>query len=239
MPLTSIATRSMAGVRHGRRRARTQSRRHPGWAGNWLNDHTVHTHGFAWWPPTATGAAGRGRCLPSAYPADRDPPRFEPRIISASSRPTIPSSVVAGQGPRVSSTIPTTPPLRPEEHDPCRSGCRLPFPRQAAYAVSTASSTSCLSDAVGSGLGSSITARRSSWVQRVAPWLTSTATRIRRSSAARCWIVDGYTTRANYPTRAGEPRPRPPRIPHHSRCPASPPSEPGRSTTFATRSRRP
>ena len=121
---------------------------------------------------------------------------------SASSRRTTPSSGRPRAPRRVSSTSPTArPPGRPTRRTPVEGGVPIGnLPVKVAYAIKYREMNFLLSDAVNadSRLLDHRTPRDR--VQRVAPWLTLDGNAYPAVVDNKVqWIVDGYTTTADYP----------------------------------------
>ncbi|MFN8031039.1 MAG: UPF0182 family protein [Dermatophilaceae bacterium] len=182
----------------------------PGGPGNWLNDHTVYTHGFGL---VAAYGNRRGVDGQPVFAVRNIPPtetlgKFEPRIYFGEQSPDY--SIVGGlpgKAPRELDYPDDASPQGQANTTYAGSG-GVPigsFLRQAAYAVKYREFNFLLSDAVGSG--SKILDHRTPLerVQRVAPWLTLDGNPYPALVDGKVlWIVDGYTTTANYPYSALE-----------------------------------
>jgi uncharacterized membrane protein (UPF0182 family) len=171
---------------------------------NWLNDHTVYTHGFG---VVAAYGNQRGADGQPVFFEQNIPPvgplaQFEPRVYFGELSPAY--SIVGG-----------APASRPREFDyPDSSaagqknntyngsgGVQLnSLARKMAYALEYRELKFMLSDAVNSQ--SRILDHRTPLerVQRVAPWLTLDGNPYPAVVGGRIqWIIDGYTTSADYP----------------------------------------
>lgn len=171
---------------------------------NWLNDHTVYTHGFG-----LVAAYGNKRASDGSpvYAVDNIPPsdtlgEFEPRIYFGEQSPTY--SIVGGaegENPREFDYPDGSAQGQQNNTYAGSGGVRIgSFFRQAAYAIKYREVNFLLSDAVGDH--SRILDHRTPLerVQRVAPWLTLDGNPYPAIVDGRVlWIVDGYTTSANYP----------------------------------------
>lgn len=171
---------------------------------NWLNDHTVYTHGFG-----LVAAYGNKRASDGSpvYAVDNIPPsktlgEFEPRIYFGEQSPSY--SIVGsteGEAPREFDYPDGSAQGQQKNTYAGSGGVRIgSFLRQAAYAIKYREVNFLLSDAVGSA--SRILDHRQPLerVQRVAPWLTLDGNPYPAIVEGKVvWIVDGYTTTANYP----------------------------------------
>lgn len=167
---------------------------------NWLNDHTVYTHGFG--VVAAKGNTreddGRPTYFESTIGTTGQLGEYEPRIYFGESSPEY--SVVGG-GTKKEFDYP----------DPNgtgqinytyrgKGGVKLDPARRLAYALKYREINFLLSDAVTSE--SRIVDHRTprERVQRVAPWLTLDGNAYPAVVDGRVlWILDGYTTSAQYP----------------------------------------
>ena len=173
---------------------------------NWLNDHTVYTHGFGFIGAYGNRRTGEGdpqffsNGFTTKGPAGVE---YEPRIYFGEQSPTY-SIVGAPEG------------AKPREFDypddqgeggqanttfDGDGGVRIgSFIRKVAYAVKYREPKFLLSDAVNSEsriLDHRMPRER---VERVAPWLTIDGNAYPAVVDGRVkWIVDGYTTTARYP----------------------------------------
>ena len=173
---------------------------------NWLNDHTVYTHGFGFIGAYGNRRTGEGdpqffsNGFSTKGPAGVE---YEPRIYFGEQSPTY-SIVGAPEG------------AKPREFDypddqgeggqanttfDGDGGVRIgSFIRKVAYAVKYREPKFLLSDAVNSEsriLDHRMPRER---VERVAPWLTIDGNAYPAVVDGRVkWIVDGYTTTARYP----------------------------------------
>lgn len=171
---------------------------------NWLNDHTVYTHGFG-----LVAAYGNKRASDGSpvFAVSNIPPsttlgEFEPRIYFGEQSPTY--SIVggaAGDNPREFDYPDGSAQGQQNNTYAGKGGVPIgSFLRQAAYAVKYREVNFLLSDAVGSN--SRILDHRTPLerVSRVAPWLTLDGNPYPAIVDGKVlWIVDGYTTSANYP----------------------------------------
>ncbi|MDF2093464.1 UPF0182 family protein [Knoellia sp. 3-2P3] len=171
---------------------------------NWLNDHTVYTHGFGLVAAYGNRRGEDGQ--PVFYQQNIPPvgklPTFEPRIYFGEKSPTY-SIVGASEG------------TRPREFDyPDSSAAGQKnntyngsggveigsFMRQAAYAIKYRELKFLLSDAVNEDSRLLYTREPLERVKKVAPWLTLDGNPYPAVVGGRIqWIVDGYTTSADYP----------------------------------------
>ncbi|HEV7173390.1 UPF0182 family protein [Pedococcus sp.] len=171
---------------------------------NWLNDHTVYTHGFGVVAAYGNqrGADGQPVFFEQNIPTVGPLPPFEPRIYFGEQSPEY--SIVGGPSGS-----------RPREFDypdssvagqknntyTGKGGVQLSsFARKVAYALQYRELNFILSDTVNSD--SRLLDHRSPLerVQRVAPWLTLDGNPYPAVVGGRIqWIIDGYTTSADYP----------------------------------------
>ena len=172
---------------------------------NWLNDHTVYTHGFGVVAAYGNkrGAGGEPVFATKNIPPTGDLPDFEPRIYFGEQSPLY--SIVGNSKDAA--------PLEFDYQD--KSGQKnntyagvggVPignFLRQAAYAVKYREVNFLLSNTVG-GQSRILDHRRpQERVQRVAPWLTLDGNPYPTIVDGRVqWVVDGYTTSDHYPYAA-------------------------------------
>lgn len=171
---------------------------------NWLNDHTVYTHGFG-----VVAAYGNKRDSDGqpVFAVRNIPPtgalgEFEPRIYFGEQSPEY--SIVGGtaqEAPREFDYPDSSPQGQKNNTYAGSGGVQIgSFVRQAAYAVKYRELNFLLSNAVGSGSRILDHRRPLERVQRVAPWLTLDGNPYPALIDGRVqWIVDGYTTTANYP----------------------------------------
>lgn len=171
---------------------------------NWLNDHTVYTHGFG-----VVAAYGNKRDRDGQpvfaqrnIPPTGDLPDFEPRIYFGERSPEY--SIVggaAGSTPREFDYPDSSPQGQKNTTYTGTGGVPIgSFLRQAAYAVKYREVNFLLSDAVGKE--SRLIDHRAPLerLKRVAPWLTLDGNPYPAIVGGRVlWIVDGYTTSAHYP----------------------------------------
>ena len=171
---------------------------------NWLNDHTVYTHGYG-----AVAAYGNQRTAdgePVFYERNIPPSgalgEYEPRVYFGEKSPTY--SIVgaaAGASPREFDYPDNSAAGQKNNTYSGKGGVALSsFPRQAAYALKYRELNLLLSDAVTDN--SRILDHREPLerVERVAPWLTPDGNPYPAVVDGRIqWIIDGYTTSADYP----------------------------------------
>ena len=172
---------------------------------NWLNDHTVYTHGFGL---VAAYGNKRGSDGQPVFAVRNIPPtgvlgEFEPRVYFGEQSPQY--SVVgsaAGAAPR-EFDYPDDASPQGQKNNTYSGRGGVPIGsllRQAAYAVKYREFNFLLSDAVGKDSRILDHRRPLERVQRVAPWLTLDGNPYPAVVDGRIqWIVDGYTTSANYP----------------------------------------
>ncbi|HEY7717882.1 MAG TPA: UPF0182 family protein [Pedococcus sp.] len=171
---------------------------------NWLNDHTVYTHGFG--VVAAYGNLRGEDGQPVFYQQNIPPtgplPEFEPRIYFGEQSPDY-SIVGAPEG------------SRPREFDyPDSSAAGQQnntyegiggvgigsLPRRLAYAIQYRELKFLLSDAVNADSRLMYHRKPLERVQKIAPWLTLDGNPYPAVVEGRVkWIVDGYTTSADYP----------------------------------------
>ncbi|SER75982.1 hypothetical protein SAMN05216199_1113 [Pedococcus cremeus] len=171
---------------------------------NWINDHTVYTHGFG-----VVAAYGNRRGddgQPVFYEKDIPPTgtlgNFEPRIYFGEKSPAY-SIVGAPKGSR---------PLEFDYPDNSAAGQKNntyqgnggvaigSFMRRAAYAIKYRELKFLLSNAVNDNSRLLYNRQPLERVRKVAPWLTLDGNPYPAVVGGRVqWIVDGYTTSADYP----------------------------------------
>ncbi len=172
---------------------------------NWVNDHTVYTHGFG-----LVAAYGNKRTQdgePIFYHRNIPPVGelgdFEPRVYFGEYSPTY--SIVGapeGQAPR-ELDYPDSANETGEQRNTYQGAGGVPigsFPRQLAYAIKYRQVEILLSDSVGAE--SRILDHRGprERVERVAPWLRLDGNPYPAVVDGRIkWIVDGYTVSSQYP----------------------------------------
>nr|WP_256363734.1 UPF0182 family protein [Phycicoccus sp. Soil802] len=171
---------------------------------NWLNDHTVYTHGFG-----LVAAFGNQRTAdgqPVFYerniPQAGELPDFEPRIYFGEQSPSY--SIVgaaSGSNPREFDYPDNSAAGQKNSTYTGKGGVALgSLPRKLAYALKYRELNLLLSDAVNDK--SRILDHRQPLerVERVAPWLTPDGNPYPAVVDGRVqWIIDGYTTSADYP----------------------------------------
>ena len=171
---------------------------------NWLNDHTVYTHGYG--IVAAYGnrkdADGKPVFFEQNIPSAGSLGEFEPRIYFGEQSPDY--SIVgapAGASPREFDFPDASPAGQANTTYKGEGGVPLgSLPVKVAYAIKYREMNFLLSDAVNSD--SRLLDHRTprDRVQRVAPWLTLDGNAYPAVVDNRVqWIVDGYTTTADYP----------------------------------------
>jgi hypothetical protein len=170
---------------------------------NWLNDHTVYTHGFGVVAAYGNqrGADGQPVFYEQNIPPVGPLPAFEPRVYFGENSPDY--SIVGGQaGSQREFDYPDSSTAGQKNTTYTGSGgvALSSFARKAAYALQYRELKLLLSDAVNSHsriLDHRTPAER---VQRIAPWLTLDGNPYPAVVGGRIqWIIDGYTTSADYP----------------------------------------
>jgi uncharacterized membrane protein (UPF0182 family) len=171
---------------------------------NWVNDHTVYTHGFG--VVAAYGNRSGQDGQPVFYEQNIPPVgplgAFEPRIYFGESSPAY--SIVGGPkgGPAKELDYPNSSATGQQNTTYTgNGGVNIgSFARKAAYAITYREVNLLLSNTVNSNsrlLDHRTPAER---VARVAPWLTLDGSSYPAVVNGRVqWIVDGYTTSADYP----------------------------------------
>ena len=171
---------------------------------NWLNDHTVYTHGFG-----LVAAYGNQRTPDGApvfyernIPQAGELPTFEPRIYFGEQSPSY--SIVgasSGSSPREFDYPDNSAAGQKNSTYTGKGGVAIgSLPRKLAYALKYRELNFLLSDAVNGS--SRILDHREPLerVERVAPWLTPDGNPYPAVVDGRVqWIIDGYTTSADYP----------------------------------------
>ena len=172
--------------------------------GNWVNDHTVYTHGFGLVAAFGNRSGDDGQ--PVFYEQNIPPVGplgpFEPRIYFGESSPTY--SIVGGPpgGPTKELDYPNSSTTGQQNNTYTgNGGVKIDnFARKVAYAIKYRELNLLLSDTVNSNsrLLDHRTPRER--VERVAPWLTLDGNTYPAVVNNRVkWIIDGYTTSADYP----------------------------------------
>ncbi len=171
---------------------------------NWLNDHTVYTHGFG-----LVAAYGNQRTPDGApvfyernIPQNGELPEFEPRIYFGEQSPSY--SVVGaatGSSPREFDYPDNSTAGQKNTTYTGKGGVPMSsFLRKSAYALKYRELNFMLSDAVNDKSRLLDHREPIERVQRVAPWLTPDGNPYPAVVDGRVqWIVDGYTTTADYP----------------------------------------
>ena len=177
---------------------------------NWLNDHTVYTHGYGLVAAYGTqkDAAGKPVFFESGIPTTGKLGDFEPRIYFGEQSPEY--SIVgapANTSPRefdypANGTSPGQTNTDQVNNTYTGAGGVAigSFARKVAYAVKYREANFLLSDAVNtdSRLLDHRTPRER--VERVAPWLTLDGNAYPTVVDGKLlWVLDGYTTTADYP----------------------------------------
>ncbi|MHB8299681.1 MAG: UPF0182 family membrane protein [Dermatophilaceae bacterium] len=171
---------------------------------NWVNDHTVYTHGFGLVAAYGNRSGQDGQ--PVFYEQNIPPVgplgAFEPRIYFGESSPDY--SIVGGpaSGPKKELDYPDSSPTGQQNTTYAgKGGVNIgDFARKAAYAIKYRELKILLSNTVNSDsrLLDHRTPRER--VERVAPWLTLDGNSYPAVVDGRVqWIIDGYTTSADYP----------------------------------------
>ena len=171
---------------------------------NWVNDHTVYTHGFGLVAAYGNRSGDDGQ--PVFYQQNIPPVgplgAFEPRIYFGESSPDY--SIVGGpaNGPKKELDFPNSSPTGQANNTySAKGGVNIgSFARKAAYALKYRELKIMLSDTVNaqSRLLDHRTPRER--VERVAPWLTLDGNSYPAVVSGKVqWIIDGYTTSSNYP----------------------------------------
>jgi len=171
---------------------------------NWVNDHTVYTHGFG--VVAAYGNRSGDDGQPVFYQQNIPPVGplgpFEPRIYFGESSPEY--SIVGGpaSGPKKELDYPDSSATGQQNNTYAgKGGVKIGgFAQKVAYAVKYRELKILLSDTVNSDsrLLDHRTPRER--VQRVAPWLTLDGNSYPAVVDGKVqWVIDGYTTSADYP----------------------------------------
>jgi uncharacterized protein len=171
---------------------------------NWVNDHTVYTHGFG------LVAAYGNRSGPDGQPVFYEqniPPvgplgAFEPRIYFGESSPDY--SIVGGPagGPKKELDYPDSSPTGQQNTTYTgKGGVSIgTLARKVAYAIKYRELNILLTNTINSNSRLLDYRTPSQRVQRVAPWLTLDGDSYPAVVNGRVqWIIDGYTTSADYP----------------------------------------
>ena len=171
---------------------------------NWVNDHTVFTHGFGLVAAYGNRSGEDGQ--PVFYQQNIPPVgplgAFEPRIYFGESSPAYSIAGGPAAGPKRELDYPNSSATGQANNTYAgKGGVSIGnFFRKAAYALKYRELKIMLSDTVNadSRLLDHRTPRER--VERVAPWLTLDGNSYPAVVDGRVqWIVDGYTTSANYP----------------------------------------
>src|SRR6185436_18370627 len=171
---------------------------------NWVNDHTVYTHGFGLVAAHGNRSGEDGQ--PVFYQQNIPPvgplSPFEPRIYFGERSPAY--SIVGGpaNGPKKELDYPDSSPTGQQNNTYAgKGGVEIgDLARKTAYAIKYREVKLLLSDTVVPG--SRLLDHRSprERVERVAPWLTLDGNSYPAVVDGRVqWIIDGYTTSADYP----------------------------------------
>jgi len=171
---------------------------------NWLNDHTVYTHGFGLVAAYGNRRGEDGQ--PVFYEQNIPPvgplPDFEPRIYFGEKSPEY--SIVggpAGSRPREFDYPDSSAAGQKNNTYAGEGGVEIgSFLRKAAYAIKYRELKFLLSDAVNDKSRLLYERKPLDRVRKVAPWLTLDGNPYPAVVGGRVqWIVDGYTTSADYP----------------------------------------
>ena len=171
---------------------------------NWLNDHTVYTHGFGLVAAYGNRRGEDGQ--PVFYEQNIPPvgplPEFEPRIYFGEKSPEY--SIVggpAGSRPREFDYPDSSAAGQKNNTYAGEGGVEIgSFLRKAAYAIKYRELKFLLSDAVNERSRLLYERKPLERVEKVAPWLTPDGNPYPAVVGGRVqWIVDGYTTSADYP----------------------------------------
>jgi uncharacterized membrane protein (UPF0182 family) len=168
---------------------------------NWLNDHTVYTHGYG--VVAAKGNTrendGRPTFFESQIGTQGQLGKYEPRIYFGEQSPEY--SIVGGGAAKKEFDYPDPAGTGQINNTYAGSGgVELDAVKRVAYAIKYREINFLLSDAVTND--SRILDHRTprDRVQRVAPWLTLDGNAYPAVVDGRVqWILDGYTTSTNYP----------------------------------------
>ncbi|WP_270888414.1 UPF0182 family membrane protein [Pedococcus sp. 5OH_020] len=171
---------------------------------NWLNDHTVYTHGFG---VVAAYGNQRGADGQPVFYEQNIPPvgplrDFEPRVYFGEQSPTY--SIVgapSGASPREFDYPDSGAAGQKNNTYAGSGGVQLSsFMRKVAYALKYRELNFLLSDTVNDKSRLMDHRKPMERVQRVAPWLTLDGNPYPAVVGGRIqWIIDGYTTSADYP----------------------------------------
>jgi len=171
---------------------------------NWVNDHTVYTHGFGLVAAygNRSGEDGQPVFFQQNIPPVGPLGAFEPRIYFGESSPDY--SIVGGpaNGTKKELDYPDSSPTGQQNNTyAAKGGVGIgDIARKTAYAIKYRELKILLSDTVNSDsrLLDHRTPRER--VERVAPWLTLDGNSYPAVIDGRVqWIIDGYTTTADYP----------------------------------------
>ena len=171
---------------------------------NWVNDHTVYTHGFGLVAAYGNRSGDDGQ--PVFYQQNIPPVgplgAFEPRVYFGESSPEY--SIVGGptNGAKKELDYPDSSAIGQQNNTYAgNGGVKIGnFAKKAAYAIKYRELKILLSDTVNSSsrLLDHRTPRER--VERVAPWLTLDGNTYPAVVDGKVqWIIDGYTTSADYP----------------------------------------
>ncbi|MEO8518386.1 MAG: UPF0182 family protein, partial [Dermatophilaceae bacterium] len=171
---------------------------------NWVNDHTVYTHGFG--VVAAYGNRSGQDGQPVFYEQNIPPVGplgvFEPRIYFGESSPSY--SIVGGpaNGPKKELDYPDSSATGQQNNTySAKGGVSIGnFARKVAYAIKYREINLLLSNTVNSDSRLLDYRMPRERVERVAPWLTLDGNSYPAVVNGRVkWILDGYTTSADYP----------------------------------------
>lgn len=171
---------------------------------NWVNDHTVYTHGFGLVAAYGNRSGQDGQ--PVFYEQNIPPVgplgAFQPRIYFGESSPDYSIAGGPANGPKKELDYPDSSATGQQNNTyAAKGGVNIgSFARKVAYAIKYREIKIVLSNTVNSDsrLLDHRTPRER--VERVAPWLTLDGNTYPAVVNGRVqWIIDGYTTSADYP----------------------------------------
>jgi len=171
---------------------------------NWLNDHTVYTHGYGIVAAYANqqDAEGNPVYVESAVPAGKALGEYEPRIYFGEQSPDY--SIVGGPAGATPREFDYPAQVESQQVNNTYAGTGgVPLDnvmRKVAYGLKYREVNFLLSDAVNPSSRIMDYRTPKERVARVAPWLTLDGNAYPTIVDGRVlWVVDGYTTTANYP----------------------------------------
>ena len=171
---------------------------------NWLNDHTVYTHGYGVVAAYGNRKDGDGKPVffEQNIPSAGKLGKYEPRIYFGEQSPEY-SIVGAAQGasPREFDYPDGSAAGQANSTYAGQGGVEIgSLPRKIAYALKYREANFLLSDAVNADSRLIDHRRPRERIERVAPWLTLDGNAYPAVVDGKVqWIVDGYTTTADYP----------------------------------------